>query len=172
MLVSQRGVTTAGAAFGHIDLALSIVMSRSPAVAESVARHLLLDFRTTQAAYAMPTLLASHHPVVAEFERWVRTHLDKTISISQAAKALAVSERTLQRSVAQTLGMSPMEFVQELRIDQAVHLLRTTTLAAGVIGRRVGYQNAATLRQLIRRRRNTTLSAIRRRHATSLLSTD
>jgi transcriptional regulator GlxA family with amidase domain len=171
MLVSENGITTAGAALGHVDLALSIVMSRSPALAESVARHLLIDFRASQAAYAMPTLLASHHPLVAEFERWLRAHLDEPVTIARAAGALGVSERTLQRSVADTLGMSPMDFVQELRIDRSIHLLRTTTLAAEVIARRVGYHNAATLRQLMRRRRNTTLSAIRRRHAIALTST-
>jgi transcriptional regulator GlxA family with amidase domain len=162
-LVSSGGLTTAGAAFAHIDLALSIVMSRSPAVADLVSRYMLLDTRPSQAVYAMPALLAGHHPLVAAFERWARANLDRPLGIAEGARALAVSERTLQRSVAGTLGMSPLDFVQELRIDEATRLLRSTTLSVEAVAARVGYRNAATLRQLVRRRRNTTVGRIRER---------
>ena len=165
-LVYDQGRTTAGAAFAHIDLALSIVMARTPAVADLVARHLLLDTRPSQATYAMPTMLAGHHPLVASFERWVRTHVDEVAGIAQAARALRVSERTLQRAVADTLGMTPIEFVQEIRLDEATRLLRTTSLTVETIARRVGYRNTASLRQVMRRRRHTTLGAIRRRSTT------
>ncbi len=167
-LVSCGGVTTAGAAFAHIDLALSMVVSRSPAVADLVSRHLLLDARPSQAMYAMPALMAGYHPLVAAFERWVRAHLAGPVSIAEGARALAVSERTLQRSVAQTLGMSPVDLVQELRIDEATRLLRTTSLSVEAVAGAVGYRNAATLRQLIRRRRNTTVGQIRDRSITRL----
>lgn len=167
-LVSCDGVTTAGAALAHIDLALSIVMSRSPAVGDLVCRHLLLDTRPSQAMYAMPALMAGHHPLVAAFERWVRSHLGGPVTIADGARALAVSERTLQRSVARTLGMSPGDLVQELRIEEATRLLRTTALSVEAVATRVGYRNAATLRQLIRRRRDTTVSRIRDRPVTRL----
>ena len=58
-------------------------------------------------------------------------------------------------------GLSPVRFVQEIRLDQAVFLLRTTSQTVQAIATSVGYRNAATLRTLVRRRRGTTLAAVR-----------
>jgi transcriptional regulator GlxA family with amidase domain len=73
-----------------------------------------------------------------------------------------VSERTLQRATASTLGMSPVRFVQEVRLEQATYLLRTTSQTPDAIAAAIGYADAGTLRSLMRRRRNTTLAALRR----------
>jgi len=97
------------------------------------------------------------------FERWIREHLAETISLSDAAKAISVSERTLQRSVQRTMGTSPIRFVQDLRIQRASHLLRTTDLSLETISRKVGYEHPNTLRALLRKRTGKTTSALRNR---------
>ncbi|GGO81598.1 GlxA family transcriptional regulator [Wenjunlia tyrosinilytica] len=162
MVAYCDGVTTAGAAFGHVDLALALIRSRSPALAELVARYLVLDERPSQAAYTIPSALAQHDPTVSAFERWARTHLDQPLNVAEAARALGLSERTLQRAVRRTLGTSPVRFVQDLRVEQASHLLRTTDLPLDSIARRVGYENANTLRILLRQRTGSTAGALRR----------
>ncbi|MGW4911107.1 GlxA family transcriptional regulator [Streptomyces sp. NPDC004270] len=161
MVITSDGVTTAGAAFGHVDLALAIVRERSPALADLVARYLVLDERPSQSTYIIPSALAQSDPTVAAFERWAREHLAEPISIPDAAKAIGVSERTLQRSVQRTVGTSPIRFVQDLRIERASHLLRTTDLSLETISRRVGYEHPNTLRVLLRDRTGKTVSALR-----------
>jgi len=161
MVVHQGSVTTAGAAFGHLDLALALVRAGSPAVADLVARYLVVDDRPSQAPYIMPSALAQHDPTVAAFERWVRDRLAEPISVPDAARRLGVSERTLQRSVQRTMGTSPIRFVQDLRIERATHLLRTTDLSLETIARRVGYEQASTLRVLLRERTGKTTAALR-----------
>jgi transcriptional regulator GlxA family with amidase domain len=163
MVVSNDGITTAGAAFGHVDLALAIVRASSPALADLVARYLVIDERPSQAAYTIPSALAQSDPTVAAFERWVREHLAETISLPDAAKAIGVSERTLQRCVQRTVGTSPIRFVQDLRVERAAHLLRTTDLSLETISRKVGYEHANTLRVLLRDRTGKTTSALRNR---------
>jgi transcriptional regulator GlxA family with amidase domain len=163
MVITSDGITTAGAAFGHVDLALSIVRSSSPALADLVARYLVVDERPSQAAYTIPSALAQSDPTVAAFERWIREHLAETVSLSDAAKAIGVSERTLQRSVQRTMGTSPIRFVQDLRIERASHLLRTTDLSLEAISRKVGYEHPNTLRVLLRDRTGKTTSALRGR---------
>ena len=79
-----------------------------------------------------------------------------------AAKAIGVSERTLQRAVQRTIGTSPIRFVQDLRIERARHLLRTTDRSVETISRKVGYENPHTLRVLLRERTGKTASALRR----------
>ncbi|MBB4927289.1 GlxA family transcriptional regulator [Kitasatospora kifunensis] len=162
MLTRAAGITTAGAAMAHLDLALALVRDRSPVLADLAARYLVVDSRPTQASYAIPEHLARTDPTVAAFERWVREHLDQPLRIADAARALATSERTLQRALDRVLGISPLRFAQRIRLEQAAHLLRTTSLPTEAIARRVGYENASTLTTLLRERLGTTPGRLRR----------
>jgi transcriptional regulator GlxA family with amidase domain len=161
MVVASDGITTAGAAFGHVDLALAVVRTSSPAVADLVTRYLVIDERPSQSVYAIPSALAQSDPTVAAFERWARERLTEPITIPEAAKALGVSERTLQRSVQRTLGTSPIRFIQDLRIERAAHLLRTTKQSLETISRKVGYEHPNTLRVLLRERTGKSTAALR-----------
>ncbi|WP_179080834.1 GlxA family transcriptional regulator [Streptomyces rectiverticillatus] len=163
ILAHAPGVTTAGAATAHLDLALSLVRDRSPALAELTARYLLIDTRPAQTGYAVPSHLARTDPLVAGYERWVREHLEQPLRIADVARGLGVSERTLQRAVDRVLGMSPLRFAQRIRLEQAAHLLRTTALPTDAVARRVGYENATTLTTLLRERLGTTPGRLRRR---------
>lgn len=145
-------VMTAGAVLSHLDLALSLVSSRSPALADLVCRYMMIGNRNTQHDFMIPEVIARGHPLVAAFELWVRDHLAEGFHISAVAETLGVTERTLQRVTAAELGMSPREFVTTIRLEQATRLLRDTTLTVDTIASRVGYLNGSTLRGLIRRR--------------------
>lgn len=112
----------------------------------------MVDNRASRAAYTIPSALAHFDPLVSAFEQWVRARLDAPVSIAAAARDLGTSERTLQRTVARVLGCSPIRMVQNLRVEQATHLLRTTGLPLDTVARRVGYDNAGPLRALLRDR--------------------
>lgn len=160
-LVYDAEVATAAAAFAHIDLALWLVQRHSPALAELVARYLLIGERASQAAFALPSVLALQCPDIAAFERWVRDHLGDSLKISEASAAIGLSERTLQRRTMATLGMSPLAFANEIRLNEAAHLLRSTALSAEAVAAAVGFRNASSLGQLVRRRRGSTVRALR-----------
>lgn len=160
-LVVSGSITTAGAAFAHIDLATSIVHRHSPALADLVSRYLLTADRLSQVRYAMPALLAESDPMIAAFERWVRDHMHRPVRVSDVAESLGVSERTLQRATSRVLGMSPVKFIQQIRLDRATVLLQTTDRSTSSIAAAVGYQNSSSLRRLARRRTGSTLAAIR-----------
>src|SRR5689334_19159508 len=53
MLVRSGRLVTAGAALGHMDLALWIVRGVSPQLATLVAKYLIVDSRPSQSAYAL-----------------------------------------------------------------------------------------------------------------------
>jgi transcriptional regulator GlxA family with amidase domain len=161
IIAQDARITTAGAAFAHIDLALSIVQQLSPSLADLTARYLLIGDHPSQAAFAMPALLARADPTMAEFERWVRQRLSGPLRISDAARDLGISERTLQRTTASVVGMSPLHFIQQVRLDEATFLLRDTPMSTSAIAAAVGYRDAGTLRALVRKRRNSTLRALR-----------
>jgi len=152
MVVADGPFLTAGAAFAHIDLALSLLRGVSVELADHVARLLLIDERPSQAAFVLYDYLDHNDPVVLAFERYVRRHLHQPMHIARVARAIGASRRSLERRTRQTLGLSPLEIVRRLRLERADHLRRTTTLTTDQIATRVGYANAETLRALKRPR--------------------
>jgi transcriptional regulator GlxA family with amidase domain len=153
MVVADGPIVTAGAAFAHADLALALVGSTSPALAQHVARLLLIDERPSQAAFVTYDRLQHDDPIVLAFERYIRQHLDRPFDATVAARAIGTSRRTLERRTRGALDLSPLDIVHQLRVERAAHLRRTTDLSNEAIARRVGYANAETLRALERRRR-------------------
>src|ERR1700723_252857 len=125
IIVESHAVVTAGAALSHLDLALTLIRRASPELANLTARYLVADVRTSQSIYSIPDHLAHADPLIQRFERWARGRLAKGFSLDQAAKALATSKRTLARRMHSVLGKSPLAFFQDLRVERAVHLLRT-----------------------------------------------
>jgi transcriptional regulator GlxA family with amidase domain len=152
MVVADGRRVTAGAALAHLDLALWLVRRKSPSLATLTARYLIVDERPSQAAFAIPDQLAHNDPLVERFETWARRHLGERFSIRAAARAAGASERTLARRLRQVLGKSPLGYVQDLRVERAVHLLRTTSQDVEAIAGAVGYSDGITLRLLLRRK--------------------
>ena len=152
MLVPSDIGVTAGAAMGHLDLALWLIRKSSPELAAVVSRYLLADIRSSQAPYIIPNHLAQADPLIQRFEKWSREHLKEGFSLQQAASALATSARTLQRRCEAVLGKSPLSYFQDLRVERAQSLLHGSGLNIEAIAAEVGYLDGATLRTLLRER--------------------
>jgi transcriptional regulator GlxA family with amidase domain len=152
MLVRSGRVLTAGAALSHMDMALWLIRQASPSLAALTARYLIVDSRPTQSAYAMSDHLAHADPLVQRFERWARDRLANGFSLDEAAHAIGASKRTLARRINDVLGKSPLSYFQDLRVERAVHLLRTSSDDVEKIAAAVGYADGVTLRNLLRRK--------------------
>jgi transcriptional regulator GlxA family with amidase domain len=161
MIVKSGHFVTAGAALSHIDLALWLVRSASPQLAALTAKYLIVDSRPSQSAYALTDHLVHDDPVVQRFERWARARLTRGFSLDEAAKATGASKRTLARHMQAVLGKSPLAYFQSLRVERAVHLLKTGNASVDEIAARVGYADGTTLRTLLRRRLNVGIKEIR-----------
>jgi transcriptional regulator GlxA family with amidase domain len=163
MIVESGKIVTAGAALAHVDLALWVVRQRSPSLAQQAARYLVFDTRPSQAAYTMPDHLAHADPMVERFEHWAHQHL-ADFSLERAARHVGTSERTLERRIRAVLGRTPLSYVQDLRVEVAVHRLRTTKDSIEEIAATVGYGDGVTLRTLLL---NKTGRGVRERRAAS-----
>ncbi len=152
MVIGDRGVLTAGAALAHLDLALAVIRGKSPNLAALVAKYLLIEDRPSQAPFVAPAHVAHDDELVKKFETWTRRHLAEPFELARAAKAIGASERTLQRRIRAVLGKRPVELVQDLRCERAAHMLRVSQESVDDVARAVGYEDASTLRTLLRRR--------------------
>jgi transcriptional regulator GlxA family with amidase domain len=100
-------------------------------------------------------------PIVQRFEAWARARLSRGFSLDAAAKAVRSSKRTLARRMQSVLGTSPLAYFQRLRVERAVHLLKTGHASVDEVAARVGYADGATLRTLLRRRLDVGVKQIR-----------
>ena len=162
MIVHSGQVVTAGAALSHMDLALWLIRGVSPELASLTAKYLIVDSRPSQSAYALTDHLVHADPIVQRFERWARSRLAEGFSLDRAAKAVGASKRTLARRMQGALGKTPLAYVQSLRVERAVHLLKTGDASVDEVATKVGYADGATLRALLRRRLDVGVREIRK----------
>jgi transcriptional regulator GlxA family with amidase domain len=122
----------------------------------------VVEVHTSPSTQSIPDQLPHADPLIQRFERWARGLLAEGFSLEQAAHALATSKRTLARRMQSVLGKSPLAFFQDVRVERAVHLLRTSHASVDQIAAEVGYAEGATLRALLRRRVGRGVREIRR----------
>jgi transcriptional regulator GlxA family with amidase domain len=150
--VRDGPITTAGAALAQVDLMLGIVGRYGDgALANQCARYLLLDQRRSQARYMALSHFAAADPKIAKIESWTRANLERDISIKDMAAAAGMTSRTLARRLQQLIGLSPVRFLQKLKVEAAIELIETTRLSIEEIARRVGYADSSTLRRLLQK---------------------
>ncbi|MQY29279.1 GlxA family transcriptional regulator [Nocardia aurantia] len=168
MVVDSGEVLTAGAAFAHTDLLLTLIARLGGgALAERVARYLVLDARMSQSRYMVLEHLRGTDPVVRAIQQHVHANLNRQLSLGELARAAAVSPRTLARRIRDQLGVSPTEYVHRLRVGQATTLLTTTREPVDTIAAAVGYADPAAFRRIYRRHTGETPTATRTRAAES-----
>lgn len=168
MVVDSGEIITAGAAFAHPDLLLTLVARLGGgALAEQVAHYLVLDARMSQSRYMVLEHLRATDPVLRAVQQHVHANLHRQLSLAELASAAAVSPRTLTRRIRDRLGVSPTQYVHRLRVGQAATLLTTTREPIDMIAGAVGYADPAAFRRIYRRHTGETPTATRTRAAES-----
>ena len=87
---------------------------------------------------------------------------DPPQGVAEAASAAGTSERTLARRLQSVLGKTPLSYFQDLRVEHAVHLLRTGNASVDQVAAQVGYSDGVTLRALLRRKLGRGVRELRR----------
>lgn len=155
VLTSQDHIISSGSATSYLNLAIRLVATfAGEKLAANTAKTLLIDMnRIDQASYA--TLVGEHghtDPLIARAQKRMETTLQQGFHLSELATFLAVSERTLNRRFKQAVGLAPIEYLQNLRIEVAKQLLETRPIGLDALSRRVGYGDAGTFRELFKRK--------------------
>jgi transcriptional regulator GlxA family with amidase domain len=152
MVIADGSIITAGAALAHTDLMLQLLrMHCGAALAETVSRVLLIDSRSAQAQYVIPSVLASGNALVAQLSASIEAALPKVPSMRDLARQMCVSERTLARHVVTATGLPPLAMVQHVRLARARALLETSRLPVAQVAEQVGYADATALRRMMKK---------------------
>ena len=127
--------------YGHISSVSGSTIQPSPAFSSRSA-----------ANYLRPASALSSTPVnTSKFSicgRWPRSGSSYSTAPGMSAEAV---------------GMSPIQYVQKLRVERATQLLETGHASLESVAAQVGYADPSMLRKLLRRERGVTPRGVRQR---------
>ena len=84
-------------------------------------------------------------------QRWLSNHFSVANPVEQMIKRSKLAARTFKRRFAQATGLTPIAYVQRLRIEDAKRRLERTEASVDEVSWRVGYEDAAFFRRLFKR---------------------
>ncbi|HEY0333504.1 MAG TPA: helix-turn-helix domain-containing protein [Stenotrophomonas sp.] len=166
LLVRDGCIVTSGAFTAFGDLALQLIRDRAGAsLARAVGRFSLIDGgRDSQAPYLDRRLAAKRHDSFSRsVAEWFEPRLAERYNLGDLAKAFHLSSRTLLRRFNAETGRTPLEMLQDQRVERARRLLEGTSLSVAQIAGQVGYLDVATFSRLFARRTQLTPAAFRRK---------
>ncbi|WP_109511940.1 GlxA family transcriptional regulator [Pseudomonas ovata] len=150
--IQDRNVLTSGGVTAGIDLALAVVArDHGKKVAQDVAKVLLVLMRRQggQALFSpLTAAVAPQESAVTRVQNHVLAHLDEPFTVERMATLANMSPRHFSRLFVRDVQVTPMEFVQNARIDCARSLLETTELPLKTIAYKSGFGSVRHMRFL------------------------
>lgn len=148
-------IVTAGGTTSWHDLALYVIARHaSPEEAIRIAQVYLLKWHGEgQLPYAALVRRQPHaDAAVRRCEDWLADHYREDRAVERAVRQGAIPGRSLKRRFKAATGVTLIERVQDLRIEQAKRLLEAGEMPVEAISAAVGYEDASFFRRLFRRR--------------------
>ena len=162
---AEGRIVTAGGTTSWHDLAIHIISRYgSPGEALRIAKVYLLKWHSEgQLPYAALVRRNLHaDSVVRNCEHWLGEHFRESDAINKAVEAANIPERTLKRRFKAATGVTCIDYLQNLRIEEAKRLLETGQLPVDEISVAAGYEDTSFFRRLFKRRTGLTPGQYRR----------
>lgn len=163
---NEHRLVMAGGGTSWQDLALFLV-ARTVGLkyAQEVAKIYLIDWHSAgQQPYALLSRTRqAADPVIGECQTWVAEHYDTHSPVATMVKMSGLSERSFKRRFQKATGLSPLQYVQTLRLEEAKQILESSDVSVESIAEEVGYEDTSFFSRLFRREVGLTPSQYRRR---------
>ena len=95
---------------------------------------------------------------------FLQTHFREKLTLDQVAQAASVSRNTCLSCFRRVLGLSPMEYLTQRRLEYALHLLLTSDLPVAQVAEACGFGDASYFGKRFRKQMGLTPSQYRHRH--------
>jgi transcriptional regulator GlxA family with amidase domain len=156
----------AGGGSSWLDLGLFLI-ARVAGVdaAMQLARLYLIDWHHSgQQPFArLSAGRQTEDAVIAKCQVWAATHYDEPAPVAEMARLSGLSERSLVRRFQKATGMTPIHYIQTIRIEEAKQMLEATQDPVEAIAQDLGYEDASFFVRLFKREVKLTPSQYRRK---------
>lgn len=162
----EQRLVMAGGGTTWLDLAL-LLIARFCGVDEAMrmARLNLIDWHSVgQQPFArLARTRQVEDAVIADCQVWIAEHYPQAAPVALMMQRSGLPERSFKRRFQQATGMSPLEYVHTLRLEEAKQMLERSELSVEAIANDVGYEDAGFFSRLFRRQVGLTPAAYRKR---------
>lgn len=168
LVISGEGhrLVMAGGGTSWLDLALYLIARfASVDAAMEVARINLIDWHDIgQQPFArLARSRQAEDAVIARCQVWIAEHYRGPAPVAAMARLSGLPERSFKRRFQQATGMSPLEYVHTLRLEEAKQMLEAGDQPIEAVAGEVGYEDAGFFSRLFRRSVNLTPAQYRKR---------
>jgi transcriptional regulator GlxA family with amidase domain len=163
--VEQR-LVMAGGGTSWLDLTLYLIARfAGMEAAMQVARLNLIDWHSSgQQPFArLAPSRQAEDAVIARCQVWIAEHYREPAPVAAMMRLSGLAERTFNRRFRTATGMSPLEYVHTLRLEEAKQMLEAGQASIEAIAHEAGYEDAAFFSRLFRRKVSLTPLQYRRR---------
>jgi len=168
LVVSGEGqrLVMAGGGTTWLDLAIYLI-SRfvSLEVAMQTARLNLIEWHDIgQQPFArLARSRQAEDAEIARCQTWIAHHYNEPAPVAAMVRLSGLPERSFKRRFQQATGMSPLEYVHTLRLEEAKQMLESSDNPVEAIANEVGYEDAGFFGRLFRRQVSLSPAQYRRR---------
>jgi transcriptional regulator GlxA family with amidase domain len=168
LVVSGEGqrLVMAGGGTTWLDLALYLI-ARLAGVEEAmhVARLNLIDWHSAgQLPFArLAPTRQGEDALIADCQVWVADNYQRPSPVAAMVQRSGLAERSFNRRFQAATGMSPMEYVLTLRLEEAKQMLEAGDEPVEAVALALGYEDASFFSRLFRRKVGLTPAQYRKR---------
>lgn len=132
-------------------------------IANHVERHFSHEIRKSYESSGFFEATKNPHPdeQIIQIQIWLEDNYHREILFPQVCERFGLSVRTLNRRFKHALGQTPLEYLQNIRINTAKDLLKTSNLSIAEIADKVGYQDTNYFSALFKKHLATTPNSYR-----------
>jgi transcriptional regulator GlxA family with amidase domain len=162
----QEELITSGASMTWHDLVLYLIARHAGATAaQDVARAFALQWHQDGLAPYIVFEGRTDHgdSAVQTAQDWVGRHFQVGNPVEEMVRRSGLPERTFKRRFVAATGLSPIAYIQRLRVEEAKRRLERTAASVDEISWQVGYEEPAFFRRLFKRTTGMAPGAYRRR---------
>ncbi|MEE4246074.1 MAG: helix-turn-helix domain-containing protein [Kangiellaceae bacterium] len=155
LITQSDNIYCAGGGMAWFDLALLLIERYcGHEVASQTAKSHVIDLaRDQQVAYANVAAKRQHQDhEVREIQTWIDQNFCSRVTISELARRFNLSQRTMIRRFKAATGFSPLNYLQNTRLENAKKFLENESWPLQLIVSKVGYDDISSFSRLFQRR--------------------
>lgn len=166
MIVDEGDLITAGGLMAWVDLGLRLIERYlGPTVMLATARFFLVDPGGREQRFYSPfaPVLTHGDTAVLKVQRWLQARSGERVNLEGMARKAGLGERTFLRRFQKATGLTPIAYVQHLRVGRARELLEASDRSIDEVAWQVGYEDTGAFRKVFLRVMGLTPGEYRRR---------
>ncbi|MCW7552366.1 helix-turn-helix domain-containing protein [Endozoicomonas gorgoniicola] len=144
-LITRAGrIYCAGSVNSVADLMVHIIkLAMGRDIANRVAQQFSHEIRRPfeQTHYADDHTTSHGDEIIVNLQDWLRQHLNDDIDSQHMLAVTGLTQRTLNRRFREATGMSPFQYLQQLRLNHCAELLKATDLSITEIALQSGFND-------------------------------